>query len=83
MLQLRRRRLWIAMSLALLAAVLLASLQPDFGPAAPTGFDKVEHLIAYVLLAVWFTGLVARRRYWAVAAGLLALVCSSKCCSGG
>ena len=73
MLQLRRRRLWIAMSLVLLAAVLLASLQPDFGPSVPTGFDKVEHLTAYVLLALWFTGLVARRRYWAVAAGLLAL----------
>ena len=48
-------------------------LQPDFGPHAPAGFDKVEHLAAYVLLALWFTGLVARGRYWAVAAGLLAL----------
>ena len=73
MLQLRRRRLWIAVSLVLLAAVLFASLQPNFGPQAPTGFDKVEHLTAYVLLALWFTGLVARRRYWVVACGLLAL----------
>ena len=48
-------------------------LQPDFGPSTPAGFDKLEHLAAYVLLALWFTGLVARRRYWAVAAGLLAL----------
>jgi VanZ family protein len=73
MLQLRRRRLWIAVSLVLLSAVLVASLQPDFGPPVPAGFDKVEHLTAYVLLSLWFTGLVARGRYWAVAAGLLAL----------
>ena len=73
MLQLRRRRLWIALSVILLAAVFVVCLQPDFGPAVPAGFDKVEHLAAYVLLALWFTGLVARGRYWAVAAGLLAL----------
>jgi VanZ family protein len=73
MLQLRRRRLWIALSMVLLAAVLVASLQPDFGPPVPAGFDKVEHLAAYVLLALWFTGLVARGRYWVVGAGLLAL----------
>ena len=73
MLQLRRRRLWIALSVILLAAVFVVCLQPDVGPAVPAGFDKVEHLAAYVLLALWFTGLVARGRYWAVAAGLLAL----------
>jgi VanZ family protein len=73
MLQLRRRRLWIALSLVLLAAVLVASLQPNLGPPVPSGFDKIEHLAAYILLALWFTGLVARGRYWAVAAGLLAL----------
>jgi VanZ family protein len=73
MLQLRRRRLWIALSTILLAAVFFVCLQPDVGPPAPSGFDKVEHLAAYVLLALWFTGLVARRRYWVVASGLLAL----------
>jgi VanZ family protein len=73
MLPLRHRPLWITMSLVLLAAVLFASLQPDFGPAVPANFDKVEHLTAYVVLAVWFTGLVARGRYWVVACGLLAL----------
>ena len=73
MLQLRRRRLWIALSLVLLAAVLVASLQPNLGLPVPSGFDKVEHLAAYILLSLWFTGLVARGRYWAVAAGLLSL----------
>jgi hypothetical protein len=73
MLQLRRRRLWIALSMVLLAAVFYVCLQPGLGVSVPAGFDKVEHLAAYVLLAMWFTGLVARGRYWAVAAGLLAL----------
>ena len=73
MLQLSRRRLWIALSLVLLAAVVFASLQPNPGPPVPAGFDKVEHLAAYILLALWFTGLVARGRYWLVALGLLAL----------
>ena len=73
MLQLRRRRLWIALSMVLLAAVFFVCLQPGFGPTVPAGFDKLEHMAAYVLLALWFTGLVARGRYWAVAAGLLAL----------
>jgi VanZ family protein len=49
------------------------SLQPSFDPATPGSFDKVEHLSAYVLLALWFTGLVARTRYWVVASGLLVL----------
>ena len=73
MLQLRRRRQWIALSLVLLAAVLVGSLQPNPGPPVPSGFDKVEHLAAYILLSLWFTGLVARGRYWVVASGLLAL----------
>ena len=42
MLQLRRRRLWIALSVILLAAVFVVCLQPDVGPAVPAGFDKVE-----------------------------------------
>ena len=44
MLQLRRRRLWIALSTILLAAVFFVCLQPGFGPTAPAGFDKLEHL---------------------------------------
>jgi len=73
MLQLRRRRLWIALSTVLLAAVFFVCLQPGPGFPAPAGLDKVEHLAAYVLLALWFTGLVARGRYWVVATGLLML----------
>jgi VanZ family protein len=73
MLPLRYRRLWVAISAVLLAAVIFASLQPNFGPPMPHNFDKLEHLSAYLVLSVWFTGLVARERYWVVVCGLLAL----------
>jgi VanZ family protein len=36
----------------------------------PTHFDKIEHAAAYVLLAVWFTGLVTPPRYWRVVLAL-------------
>jgi VanZ family protein len=66
--------MWIALSAALVAAVVYASLTPDLPlPAAPAGFDKVEHFGAYCALAVWFTGLYPRSRYWQVVVGLLAL----------
>jgi VanZ family protein len=73
MLPLRYRRVWVAMSAVLLAAVIFASLQPNFGPSMPQNFDKLEHLSAYVVLSLWFTGIVVRERYWLVVCGLLAL----------
>ena len=72
MLPLRHRGLWIALSVILVAAVVYGSLQPDFGPDVPANFDKVEHFAAYLGLALWFTGLYARSRYWIVAASLVA-----------
>jgi VanZ family protein len=73
MLPLRYRRLWVAISAVLLAVVIFASLQPNFGPRVAHGFDKLEHLSAYLVLSLWFTGLVGRERYWVVVCGLLAL----------
>jgi len=63
---------WIVASVLLVAAVLYVSLAPLNVPAdLPTHFDKLEHAAAYVFLAVWFTGLVARPRYWLVAVTLV------------
>ncbi len=73
MLPLRYRRFWVAISAVLLAAVIFACLQPNFGPSMPNNFDKLEHFSTYLLLSLWFTGLVARERYWVVVCGLLAL----------
>ena len=71
MLNLRYRPFWIAASVVLVLGVVWGSLQSAFGGEVPQGFDKVEHFGTYLFLAVWFTGLMARRRWWLVAAALL------------
>ena len=73
MIPLRHRRHWIAISVALVGAIVYSSLTPDLVLPTPDGFDKVEHFTAYCGLAVWFTGLYPRARYWQVVSGLLAL----------
>ena len=73
MLSLRHRWFWIAASAVLVATVVVGSLQNMFATGVVHGFDKVEHFGTYMFLAVWFTGLYRRPRYWMIAAGLLAL----------
>jgi VanZ family protein len=73
MLNLRYRPIWIAASFVLVLGVVWGSLQTALGAEVPQGFDKVEHFGSYLLLAVWFTGLIARKRWWLVAATLLLL----------
>ncbi len=73
MLPLRHRNLWVALSAILVAAVVYGSLTPNLDLPAPGGFDKIEHLSAYLGLSLWFTGLVPRAAYWKVALALLAL----------
>ena len=74
MLPLAHAPAWIVASVLLVAAVLYVSLAPlNILAELPTHFDKVEHAAAYVFLAVWFTGLVARPRYWLAAVALVVL----------
>jgi VanZ family protein len=73
MIPLRHQRLWLAMSAVLVAVTVYASLETGVSLPVPSGFDKVEHFTAYCGLAVWFTGLYPRSRYWKVVLGLLAL----------
>lgn len=73
MLSLRHRWFWIVTSTMLVATVVVGSLQTLFTPGVAHGFDKVEHFGTYMLLAVWFTGLYRRPRYWMIAVALLAL----------
>ena len=72
MLPLAHAPAWIVASVLLVIAVLYVSLAPLHVPVdLPTHFDKVEHAAAYVFLVVWFTGLVARPRYWRVVVALV------------
>lgn len=58
----RRPRLWLALWLAAIAAVVVLSLTPPPPMAVPRGFDKVEHLLAYAVLAAGAVWLFARRQ---------------------
>jgi len=73
MIPLRHQSFWMAMSAVLVAAIVYASLMPNLSLPVPGNFDKVEHFTSYCGLAVWFTGLYPRSRYWMVVAGLLGL----------
>ena len=73
MLALRYRNFWIASSVLLVTVVIWGSLQTAFATATVHGFDKVEHFSTYLFLALWFTGLYQRPRYWLVAVALLSL----------
>lgn len=67
---------WVASAL-LIGGVLLVSLAP-LGEAleVPRHVDKLEHLLAYAVLTVWFAGLLERAHYgWiALALGVLGLL---------
>ena len=73
MLSLQYKPIWIFASMVLVLAVVWGSLQTVFSGAAPKGFDKVEHFSTYMFLAVWFTGLLHRPRYWVAALALMVL----------
>lgn len=80
MLELRYARAWRAASIALLLGVLAATLLPAVWFDADRvrladwmgGMDKWSHMLAFLVLTVWFAGLYRRRSYWRLALGLLA-----------
>lgn len=67
---------WLALWGLMLAAVIATSLLParDLPPTPFSGFDKVEHFLAYAALSAYAVMLLPRVRIQAlVAAGLIAL----------
>lgn len=72
MLSLRFPRLWLGLGWAAVALAILVCLVPTTQlPQPPNLSDKSEHFIAYLLLSVWFAGIYARSRYWAIGLGLM------------
>lgn len=67
MLPLARPGLWLAGAALLALAIAVGSLLPGAAVAPVAGYDKIEHVAAYLLLAAWLTGLVAPRHYPSVA----------------
>ena len=56
-LPLYHRRLWFALSCALIGAVIVGSLTPGGVPKIGHLGDKWEHALSYLVLATWFVGL--------------------------
>jgi VanZ family protein len=73
MLPLSHVRAWVAASVLLVAAVVVASLGPALPGPGLDNVDKLEHVFAYAVLATWFGGLYPRARYLRVALALCAL----------
>jgi VanZ family protein len=71
----RRPWLWLGVWLAGVLAVVALSLMPPAPlPELPSGGDKVEHFLAYCLLAMGAVQLFALRGLWLlVCAGLVAM----------
>ena len=72
---LRRPRLWLGLWGVAIAIVIIGSLLPAFVlPMAPSGGDKLEHLVGYGLLAVGAVQLFATRAALLRAGGGLVLL---------
>lgn len=64
---------WLAGGIALVALIVAGTLAPPAAAPAFTISDKLLHFGGYLLLALWFAGLVERYRYLAVGVALIAL----------
>jgi VanZ family protein len=79
MLPLRHARWWRVVSVLILVFSLIAAMSPEFWFFDNRGkallwfqnADKWLHGLAFVVLSVWFSGIVEKRRYWLVALGLM------------
>jgi VanZ family protein len=63
LLPLRYPRFWLAAGWSLIALATIASLLPARKLPNLGASDKVEHMAAYALLALWFSGIYPRSRY--------------------
>lgn len=71
----RHPLLWAGLWVLAIAVVVVASLVPVSGlPDVPKNFDKVEHFVAYAVLAAGAVQLFARRLSWALVCVLLVLM---------
>ena len=74
LLPLRHPRFWLVLGWIFVALATLASIVPPQNlPTPPSLNDKVEHIVGYALLALWFAGIYPRSRYLLIAGSLLAM----------
>ncbi len=70
---LRHYRAWYLLGAVLTLVVIVSGLVPAGDLPHWRISDKFEHFVAYTLLAIWFGGLLAPRRYLHLGLALLAL----------
>lgn len=70
---LRYRRLWLALGLLGILAVLVVCLLPQVPGPTFAGADKLEHLLTWFVVAAWFAALVERRAYLPLAVVMIGL----------
>lgn len=70
---LRYARAWYAIGMGLTLGVIVTGLLPPRDLPHLRISDKLQHVTAYLALALWFGGLLAPRRYLLLALALLAL----------
>jgi VanZ family protein len=70
LLALRHPRLWLAIGWLLVVLAFVGSIVPvrELPGALPS--DKLQHIAAYALLALWFAGIYPRSRYVVIGIGL-------------
>jgi VanZ family protein len=67
------RRMWFVAGLLITAVVVIASLLPAQQLPPVDVSDKIEHVIAFLVLAFWFGGVIAHRDFLYLALALVAL----------
>ncbi|HEY7639133.1 MAG TPA: hypothetical protein VH814_05380 [Steroidobacteraceae bacterium] len=72
LLALRHPRLWLVSGWLLIVGAVIANLVPQHDLPNMGGIsDKVEHMVGYGVLALWFAGIYPRARYPMIGVGLL------------
>jgi NADH:ubiquinone oxidoreductase subunit 4 (subunit M) len=73
LLPLRFPRVWLTLGWVFVALALVACLVPGGVPGTAGVNDKFMHVIGYLALTIWFTGMYPRSRYAVIALSLLAM----------
>lgn len=82
MLPLRYGKFWLTTGWLVIALTLAAFVAPGTPMPDVFGIDKLQHLVCFLFLTVWFCGLYPRRYYRFIAAGLLLYACGTEVLQG-
>lgn len=74
LLALRHPRLWLVSGWILIVLAVIASIVPAHElPTIGGVSDKLEHVVGYLVLAVWFAGIYPKSRYPMIGVALLVM----------